>query len=84
MVMLTAQQYAMLTDLARRQGLSVEVVNEKGQRDLVGGEAGSVIIDDYEYLRLMRATGYRPYLNNSKSYQPNGNRETLRRQRRIK
>lgn len=84
MVMLTAQQYEILVELAKKQGMSMEVVNASGQRDLVGPEAGSIIINDHEYGRLLLATGYRPYADHSNKYQPNGSREMLRRQRRMK
>lgn len=84
MIMLTAQHYALLQSLAARRGTKIEVVNQTGKQDLVGFEAGSIMMDDYEYTRLIRETGYRPPRSKGKKYETNGNRETARRMRRMK
>lgn len=81
---LTQAHYEALQKLAAEHNQKIEITMPDGKTDLIGAQAGYVIMDDYEYYRLARRVGYRPPIVRGKEYQPNGSKEMLRRQRRMK
>lgn len=84
MIRLTSAYFGMLAALAAKHGKKLEIAMPDGKTDIIGAEAGDVVMDDRQYYQLAREVGYRPPRTKGKSYQPNGNREMMRRQRRMK